>query len=30
MSIMMYQMKTKRLMKICKINVTLSQRVLKY
>ncbi len=29
MSIMMYQMKTKRFMKICEINVTLSQRVLK-
>lgn len=29
MSIMMYQMKTKRFMKICEINVTLSRRVLK-
>lgn len=29
MYIMMYQMKTKRFMKICEINVTLSQRVLK-
>lgn len=29
MSIMMYQMKTKRFMKICEINVTLSRHVLK-